>query len=221
MHYAPWTFCILTFGCKVNQYESQSVREAWQRMDGAETDAPAEADVILLNTCAVTANAVTDARQAVRRLQREAPGVPVVIAGCAAEVARQAACRPARACSALWSRIINPACSTRRRSSSSPRRRREAQRRSLPPPPKPPPAPPRATARSPPSISTDSAGPVPYSRWQDGCSHGCAYCIVPLTRGPARSRPPKDCLAEMRRLLEAGYREIMISGHQPAPVRHA
>ena len=66
MHYAPWTFCILTFGCKVNQYESQSVREAWQRMDGAETDAPAEADVILLNTCAVTANAVTDARQAVR-----------------------------------------------------------------------------------------------------------------------------------------------------------
>ena len=89
MHYAPWTFCILTFGCKVNQYESQSVREAWQRMDGAETDAPAEADVILLNTCAVTANAVTDARQAVRRLQREAPGVPVVIAGCAAEVARK------------------------------------------------------------------------------------------------------------------------------------
>ena len=89
MHYAPWTFCILTFGCKVNQYESQSVREAWQRMDGAETDTPAEADVILLNTCAVTANAVTDARQAVRRLQREAPGVPVVIAGCAAEVARK------------------------------------------------------------------------------------------------------------------------------------
>ena len=89
MHYAPWTFCILTFGCKVNQYESQSVREAWQRMNGMETDAPAEADVILLNTCAVTANAVTDARQAVRRLQREAPGVPVVIAGCAAEVARK------------------------------------------------------------------------------------------------------------------------------------
>lgn len=61
----------------------------------------------------------------------------------------------------------------------------------------------------------------PVLKVQDGCSHGCAYCIVPLTRGPARSRPPKDCLAEMRRLLEAGYREIMISGHQPAPVRHA
>ena len=89
MHYEPWSFCIFTFGCKVNQYESQSVREAWLRMSGVETDAPAEADVILLNTCAVTANAVTDARQAVRRLQREAPGVPVVIVGCAAEVARR------------------------------------------------------------------------------------------------------------------------------------
>lgn len=52
----------------------------------------------------------------------------------------------------------------------------------------------------------------PVLKVQDGCSHGCAYCIVPLTRGPARSRPPRDCLAEMRRLLEAGYREIMISG---------
>lgn len=53
----------------------------------------------------------------------------------------------------------------------------------------------------------------PVLKVQDGCSHGCAYCIVPLTRGPApEPRPPKDCLAEMRRLLEAGYREIMISG---------
>lgn len=89
MHYAPWTFCILTFGCKVNQYESQSVREAWQRMDGAETDAPAEADVILLNTCAVTAKC-RDRRTAGRtpppaRSARRA----VVIAGCAAEVARK------------------------------------------------------------------------------------------------------------------------------------
>lgn len=96
MHYAPWTFCILTFGCKVNQYESQSVREAWQRMDGAETDAPAEADVILLNTCAVTANAVTDARQAVRRLQREAPGVPRRYRRVRRRSGPQAACRPAR-----------------------------------------------------------------------------------------------------------------------------
>ncbi|MEG2140973.1 MAG: MiaB/RimO family radical SAM methylthiotransferase, partial [Bilophila sp.] len=61
-----WFFFIVTFGCKVNQYESQSLREAWLALHGQETDDPATADVILLNTCAVTANAVADARQAVR-----------------------------------------------------------------------------------------------------------------------------------------------------------
>ena len=52
----------------------------------------------------------------------------------------------------------------------------------------------------------------PVVKVQDGCSQGCAYCIIPLTRGPARSRPVEEILAETRRLLEAGYREIMISG---------
>lgn len=58
-------------------------------MDDVETDMPAEADVILLNMYVVTANAVTDARQVVCRLQREAPGVPVVIAGYIVEMARK------------------------------------------------------------------------------------------------------------------------------------
>ena len=211
MHYAPWTFCILTFGCKVNQYESQSVREAWQRMDGAETDAPAEADVILLNTCAVTANAVTDARQAVRRLQREAPGVPVVIAGCAAEVARkQLAALPGVL------RVVEQ--DHKSRLLDAPPLvlfAEEAAGSATPFPSSPAEAAARAATRDrtfPPFHIDGFRRARPVLKVQDGCSHGCAYCIVPLTRGPARSRPPKDCLAEMRRLLEAGYREIMISG---------
>ena len=211
MHYAPWTFCILTFGCKVNQYESQSVREAWQRMDGAETDAPAEADVILLNTCAVTANAVTDARQAVRRLQREAPGVPVVIAGCAAEVARkQLAALPGVL------RVVEQ--DHKSRLLDAPPLVlfvEEAAGNVTPFPSSPAEAAARAATRDrtfPPFHIDGFRRARPVLKVQDGCSHGCAYCIVPLTRGPARSRPPRDCLAEMRRLLEAGYREIMISG---------
>lgn len=211
MHYAPWTFCILTFGCKVNQYESQSVREAWQRMDGAETDTPAEADVILLNTCAVTANAVTDARQAVRRLQREAPGVPVVIAGCAAEVARkQLAALPGVL------RVVEQ--DHKSRLLDAPPLvlfAEEAAGSATPFPSSPAEAAARAATRDrtfPPFHIDGFRRARPVLKVQDGCSHGCAYCIVPLTRGPARSRPPKDCLAEMRRLLEAGYREIMISG---------
>lgn len=211
MHYAPWTFCILTFGCKVNQYESQSVREAWQRMDGAETDAPAEADVILLNTCAVTANAVTDARQAVRRLQREAPGVPVVIAGCAAEVARkQLAALPGVL------RVVEQDHKSRLLDAPPLVLFAEKAAGSATPfPSSPAEAAARAATRDrtfPPFHIDGFRRARPVLKVQDGCSHGCAYCIVPLTRGPARSRPPKDCLAELRRLLEAGYREIMISG---------
>ena len=86
---ADWSFFLLTFGCKVNQYETQAVREAWLRYGGRETDDPAGADVALLNTCAVTANAVTDARQAVRRLHRLAPALPLVVAGCACSAARE------------------------------------------------------------------------------------------------------------------------------------
>lgn len=211
MHYAPWTFCILTFGCKVNQYESQSVREAWQRMDGAETDVPAEADVILLNTCAVTANAVTDARQAVRRLQREAPGVPVVIAGCAAEVAR----RQLAALPGVF-RVVEQ--DHKSRLLDAPPLvlfAGEEEGGAVPFPSTPAEAAARAATRDrtfPPFHIDGFRRARPVLKVQDGCSHGCAYCIVPLTRGPARSRPPKECLAEMRRLLEAGYREIMISG---------
>lgn len=213
MHYEPWSFCIFTFGCKVNQYESQSVREAWRRMSGVETDAPAEADVILLNTCAVTANAVTDARQAVRRLQREAPGVPIVIAGCAAEVAR-------RELSALPGvlRVLEQDHKSRLLAAPPLAQFAPLAAEEIPETPFPS-TPDEARARA---ATRDRSFPPfhidgfrrarPVLKVQDGCSHGCAYCIVPLTRGPARSRDPKECLAELRRLLEAGYREIMISG---------
>ncbi|HIW78066.1 MAG TPA: MiaB/RimO family radical SAM methylthiotransferase [Candidatus Bilophila faecipullorum] len=210
MHDDFWTFCILTFGCKVNQYESQSLREAWKRMGGAETDDPAGANLILLNTCAVTANAVSDARQAVRRLQRDAPGVPIIVTGCAAEVAREelralpgvAAVFGQDAKSRLLAAPPLALCASE-----------------LPPETPFPATPEEARARA---LTRDRSYPPfriaafrrarPVLKVQDGCSHGCAYCIVPLTRGPARSRAPQDCLLEARRLLEAGYREIMISG---------
>lgn len=192
MHYAPWTFCILTFGCKVNQYESQSVREAWQRMDGAETDAPAEADVILLNTCAVTANAVTDARQAVRRLQREAPGVPVVIAGCSRRSGPQAACRPAPACL----RVVEQDHKSRLLDAPPLVLFAEEAAGSATPFPSSPAeaaaAPPRATVRSRPSISTDSAGPVPYSRCRTAARTGALlHCPLDARPGP---EPPSEGL---------------------------
>lgn len=219
MHKHNWSFCIHTFGCKVNQYESQSLREAWLGMCGEETDAPAAADVILLNTCAVTANAVADARQSVRRLHREAPHAAIVVTGCASEVAREQLTalpgvvrvvgqddKPRLLEASTLCEWLSPvACSISPKTgvtgvsetgvvSDEPSTQ-------------------TATARTFPPFQIEGFRRArPVLKVQDGCSHGCAYCIVPLTRGPSRSRTPQDCLDEARRLLAAGYREIMLSG---------
>lgn len=215
MDHDPWHFCLLTFGCKVNQYESQSLREAWTTLCGLETDSPAVADVVVLNTCAVTANAVADARQAVRKLGREAPGVPIVIAGCASEVAREQL-------AALPGVLAVVGQDQKSRLLSGPPLRLFAEASHgvpfdapLPFPTSPAEAAERTARRGksfPPFRIEGFRRARPVLKVQDGCSHGCAYCIVPLTRGPARSRSPEECLAEVRRLLDAGYREIMLSG---------
>ena len=79
-----FTFYAVTYGCRVNQYETQSIREWWQSLGGQETDDPAEADVILVDSCAVTAEAVSDARQMTRKLGRVNPHARIFAAGCAA-----------------------------------------------------------------------------------------------------------------------------------------
>ncbi|ATD81525.1 MULTISPECIES: MiaB/RimO family radical SAM methylthiotransferase [Desulfovibrio] len=81
-----WNFFLVTFGCKVNQYETQSLREAWQGLGGVECSSPAEADVICVNSCAITAKGERDARNAVFRLRREAPDARLILTGCAAHL---------------------------------------------------------------------------------------------------------------------------------------
>lgn len=238
MAYSPWSFCVRTFGCKVNQYESQSLREAWLSMNGTETDDPAAADVVLLNTCAVTANAVADARQSVHRLNREAPQTGIVIAGCAAEAVREelAALPGVVAVVGQLGKALlleEPPLMQLARLNASPLLGRLSVRNgSLRPQTeeaasrafaeklpdgtadeqtqKCEPAP--SGRRYPPFVISGFRRSRPVLKVQDGCSHGCSYCIVPLTRGPARSRAPQDCLDELRRLLDAGFREIMLSG---------
>ena len=80
-------FYAITYGCRVNQYETQSIREWWQSLGGIETEEPAEADVILIDSCAVTAEAVADARQMARKLGRLNPQARIFAVGCAATAA--------------------------------------------------------------------------------------------------------------------------------------
>lgn len=192
-----WTFHIVTFGCKVNQYESQALREAWLAQGGLEVETPAAADVALVNSCAVTARGERDARNALYRLHRAAPQGKRILTGCSACLAgtslQDPTCLdvlvPPRAKSLLmqgpWPLLAAPhiPLSSVTTPFGEQGFRISAFRRAR-----------------------------PVLKVQDGCSHRCTYCIVPLMRGPAISRPLPEILREAQGLLQAGHGEIMISG---------
>jgi len=80
------TFHVATLGCKINQYESEAIAEAWSALGYAEAGDAGTADVLLVNSCAVTNRAVSDLRAAVRRMRQQNPGARIIVTGCAAQV---------------------------------------------------------------------------------------------------------------------------------------
>ncbi len=211
------TFALVTLGCKVNQYETHALREAWLAQGHREAANPAEADLICVNTCAVTARAVVDVRAAVRRAHRAAPNARIVVTGCAAQVlGEELAALPG--VTLLVPQQEKHSLNTFPETTRTPSQ-----------------APPVAGSRGVTPLAGAGQGPAsiqdgfdnkafpPFQvsgydraramlKVQDGCSHRCTYCIVPLTRGASRSRLPEDSLAEARRLLGAGFRELTVSG---------
>ncbi len=174
---------LITLGCKINQYESQALAESFQACGHSMAPAAGQADLVLVNSCAVTANAVSDLRQTVRRLHHDNPAAEIIITGCAAQVmAEELASLPG------VTRVVP----------------QKDKATLLCPAPQPAPFPPF-------SIS-DYGRARPVLKVQDGCSHRCTYCIVPLTRGRSVSREPGAVLAEAQRLLEAGFRELVVGG---------
>jgi len=165
---------IFTFGCKVNQYESQWLREAFASR-GDEISEEDDFDLALVNTCCVTAKAEKDARILVRRLLRE--GKMVQITGCIPE-------KPEGFCL----RDYSDAEILRRHKVYS--------------------LFPKADRK----ISSFSGHTRAFVKIEDGCNNRCAYCIVPLVRGPVRTRREKEILGEAAGLISAGYRELVLTG---------
>ncbi|MHC1789805.1 MiaB/RimO family radical SAM methylthiotransferase [Solidesulfovibrio sp.] len=181
-------FWLHTLGCKVNQYEARALAEAFVRQGLAPAACPAEADLIVLLSCAVTARAEAEGRRLARNLRREArDSARVVVTGCAAAVSPGAFSGlgtvpvPDKALLARQPRQADSAC-------------------------------PRPDGQFPDLAVTGSDRARALVKIQDGCSHGCTFCIVPAGRGPSVSRPPADILAEAARLLDAGHRELGLTG---------
>lgn len=204
---------IANLGCKVNQSEMESAARLL-RERGVELVGPgAVADLVLVNTCTVTAVADQKSRQAVRRARRSNPESEIVVTGCSVQVGREAfeAADPAarlvdnRAKDDLLPELEALVGVGGRRGAAGPEDTR--------------------LARALPTLSgveiagiEDGRGGVAVERTrafvkvQDGCSFFCTYCIIPAARGPERSLSPETVLRDVRRALRAGHREIVLTG---------
>ncbi|MFL5769704.1 MAG: tRNA (N(6)-L-threonylcarbamoyladenosine(37)-C(2))-methylthiotransferase MtaB [Chloroflexota bacterium] len=205
------TAAITNLGCKVNQSEmelaARLLRERGIRVvDG---DAAAGADLVLVNTCTVTATADQKSRQAVRRARRANPDAEVVVTGCSVQVGReafasadpQARLVDNRSKDALLEeieRLVGPPV-------DAPRNGRARVARPLP-------------TLSGVEIEGVADGRASVERTrafvkvQDGCSFFCTYCIIPAARGAERSLSPETVLLDVRRAIRAGHREIVLTG---------
>ncbi len=188
-------YAILTFGCRVNQADSLEVDEQL-RAAGAHPAVPSRADLVIVNTCSVTATADQGARQAIRRIARENPGARVVVTGC------YATRRPSEVASlpSVATVVPNPkkaqlVAMLRHMDWTSAERCGDGE------------GPCGAT------IEPGVLGRTAYTlRVQTGCEERCSYCIIPSTRGASISRPRREIVDEVARLAAAGYREVVLTG---------
>ena len=182
------TLDVLTFGCRLNAVESEAMRAA-ALADGLE-------EAVLVNTCAVTAEAVRQARQAIRRARRERPDAPIVVTGCAAQI------EPATfAAMPEVTRVIGNADKAAAGAYRlSPADARDAVSDIFTSPAAP------ATARP---LKDRVRAHVAI---QTGCDHRCTFCVIPYGRGNSRSVPAGEVVAQVRALVDQGVKEVVLTG---------
>jgi threonylcarbamoyladenosine tRNA methylthiotransferase MtaB len=186
---------VVTFGCRLNTYESEVIRDA---ASGAGLD-----NAVVVNTCAVTAEAVRQARQTVRRLKRERPDAKIVVTGCAAQTEPQTfAGMPEVAIVLGNDRKLDPAFWREQR----PLFDLDCEERvvvndimAV-----------RETALH--LVDGIEGHARGFVQVQNGCNHRCTFCIIPYGRGNSRSVPMGEVVAQVRRLVEHGYREVVLTG---------
>ncbi len=178
---------IVTLGCRLNAFESEVIR--------AEATAAGVDDAIIVNTCAVTTEAVRQARQTIRRLRRERPDGRIIVTGCAAQLAPE----PFAAMPEV-DRVIGNTEKLRRADLADDGEKIVVS-----------------------DIMTvkETAGHLlhgfqgrtrAFVEVQQGCDHRCTFCIIPFARGPNRSVPIGRIVEQVRILVEKGYAEVVLTG---------
>jgi threonylcarbamoyladenosine tRNA methylthiotransferase MtaB len=182
---------VSSLGCKLNQNEMETLSDHLARGGHQMVATPAEADMCVLNTCAVTHVAAQKSRQALRRLHRENPDARLVATGCYAELT------PADLRGLPGVEIVAG-------------NQDKENLAALIGPGEPEPTP-RLVLHSP-FFASHTARTRAMVKIQDGCDNACTYCIIHVARGAQRSRPMVEILAKVRDRLAAGYQEIVLTG---------
>jgi len=195
-------FKITTLGCKVNQAESEAIAQDLLSSKWLTARDPQEADICIVNTCAVTQKAAMQSRQAVRRAIRANPNAQIMVTGCYAQTAPQEI-------KAIEG--VNYIVGHGEKHTIGRLIRVDGNQ-----------TPSHAIAicddirKKRPFASMPLANTVlrtrPFLKIQDGCDACCAYCIVPYARGRSRSMPLKNVLDNIGKLAKAGYREVVLTG---------
>lgn len=174
---------LVTLGCKVNQYETQLVRESLEQHGYREAAEDEAADLCVVNTCTVTSTGDSKSRQVIRRLSRKNPGTQTIVMGCYAT-------RDPRTVAGLPG-VVEVVRDKRELPDVLQR---------------------FGVVDMPPGISRFEGRRRAFVKVQDGCILRCTYCIIPQVRPGLQSRDPQDIEDEVRRLVDGGYREIILSG---------
>ena len=191
-----------TFGCKVNQYETQALRQqfaaaGWEVLDFAH-DAPW--DAVVVNSCTVTAEGDRKTRQLLRRLRREHPDAAICLTGCFPQAFPEAAQAMEEADVVTGSRDRRGLSQALDRFLATGKRVVELR--------------PHQQGEAFEAMSAESFGrrTRAFVKIEDGCENYCAYCIIPTARGPVRSKPIEALREELAALARSGYQEVVLAG---------
>ena len=182
---------IITFGCRLNAYESEVMRE--------HAGASGLTDAVIVNTCAVTAESVRQAAQTIRRVRRDNPSSRIIVTGCAAQIEPERFAGMPEVDHVIGNAeklrpdtfaglsigetervVVNDIMSVRETASHA--------------------------------IDGFGSRARAYVQVQNGCDHRCTFCVIPYGRGPSRSVPAGEVVAQIRRLAENGYAEVVLTG---------
>ena len=179
---------VVSFGCRLNLVESEAMRRAAEEAGHGEA--------VLVNTCAVTAESVRQARQAIRRIARDNPDAKIIVSGCAAETERARFVAMPEV-----SAIVGNAAKTDVETWRDLLRGKTHTLDIM-----------RAKVARPIAVDAIEGHTRAFLAIQNGCDHRCTFCVIPYGRGPSRSVPAEIVVAQAQRLVALGHKEIVLTG---------